>query len=204
MKKNLKNSKCYNYVIVHRMADYSPALCHKIMDLHGLSGDNSFQRVKSIMKAIIKAENEGLIYSELIIQKGRQRIIQDYTDEANIIYEAQETSMSNAQCTCLLNTYRAKIQEHRQSKKSGKDDAGTAWAEARVAQFKQFQAQLSHPGWPKVNLDALVIWDENHRKIVLGHTSKAETRVCRNADGAPCSLVDGGRYPPRKPRTSVK
>ena len=61
-----------------------------------MSGDNSFQRVKSIMKAIIKAENEGLIYSELIIQKGRQRIIQDYTDEANIIYEAQETSMSNA------------------------------------------------------------------------------------------------------------
>ena len=74
MKKNLKNSIFYNYVIVQRMAQYSPALCHTIMDLHGLSGDNDFQLVKRIMKAIIKAENEGLIYSELINQKGRKRV----------------------------------------------------------------------------------------------------------------------------------
>jgi hypothetical protein len=73
------------------------------MGLHGLSGENNFQWVKRIMKGIIKAENEELIYSELINQKGRKRIIQDYTAEANIIYEAKETSTSNAQCTCLLN-----------------------------------------------------------------------------------------------------
>ena len=62
----------------------------------------------------------------------------------------------------------------------------------------------AHPTWPKVELDALVFWDEHHRKIILGHVSKIETRISRNEIGEPCSERNGGNYPPRMPKTNVK
>ena len=79
--------------------------------------------------------------------------------------------------------------------------------QARLGQRQELNSEdleTIHPGWKKVYLDALVIWDEHHRKIVLGHTSKVETRICRNEAGEPCTQANGGKYPPRMPRTSVK
>ena len=243
MDKNLKIAIFYYYIFALRMVEPSPKVYRDVMDAFRLvdvkgSRNNLYNKVKRTIAAIIKCENNGLIYSNEMdrTKRGRKQLIQEFGVEANIIYDAKETSLSNAQCASLLNAYHAKldppmpkiscsavthfvatsevmIQEHRQTKKSGKEDAGTAWAKARVEQCLQFKKQLelpveelrtAHPGWPKVQLDALVIWDEHHRKIILGHTSKMETRVCRNETRDPCTQANGGKYPPRMPRTSVK
>jgi hypothetical protein len=54
-------------------------------------------------------------------------------------------------------------------------------------------------------LHELVLWDEHHRKQVLGCVSKFETRVSRHkTTGKVASPEDGGEFPPRKPVVDPK
>jgi hypothetical protein len=54
-------------------------------------------------------------------------------------------------------------------------------------------------------LHALIIWDEHHRKVKLGHSSKWETRVSRHPDtGLVCPESAGGVYPKSMPNTTCK
>jgi hypothetical protein len=116
----------------------------------------------------------------------------------------------------IINTYR------RQRKKSGKDDEGTVWAIARKAQcnmmLKQLeigdrikagdvgdaQAMMTETGLSPLMLEACTFFDEKHSKVKLGHTSKHEAVICRNAEGEACTEKDGGKFGPRKPNTSMK
>ena len=93
--------------------------------------------------------------------------------------------------------------------KSGKDDKGTAWASARLNQCVEWKEriELGNAGGnvPNMNfegnmkpiyLDGIAWFDENHKKVILGFTSKIEHRISRNPEtGVPCSPEDGGIFP---------
>jgi len=122
------------------------------------------------------------------------------------------------------------VLEKRHTKKSGKDDKTTNWAVARLAFCKQLlrqlakavrmlaaahgtgggatyvaaedgddkqQADLERP----LHVDGIVYWDEHHRQIRLGHSSKYEARVRRDANG---DFSASGSLPKKMDTTSVK
>eukprot|EP00732_Lithocolla_globosa_P000604 Lithocolla_globosa_v1_NODE_207_length_5169_cov_7.885329.p4 type:complete len:164 gc:universal NODE_207_length_5169_cov_7.885329:1014-1505(+) len=119
------------------------------------------------------------------------------SQEATIIYNAQERGLGVTCTTILVNEYRGENEEksvswnvveqfilksdvikkeRRQTKKSGKDDEGTVWAQARLAQCLQWARRLALSPTKKLRkgdeetficLHGLVFWDEHHRKIVL-------------------------------------
>ena len=107
----------------------------------------------------------------------------------------------------------------RLSTKSGKKDVGSPWAKARLNQFLQFQHQLAYgdskeqgipfcvpPQYkdaPAMHLDAIVWWDEHHRKVILGHVSKFENRVAMK-DGVVTALAEGGVLPAKMHNTVTK
>ena len=74
------------------------------------------------------------------------------------------------------------------TERSGKDDPEFAWCVARPAQVEQWRAQFalgeSVPiggafagPFPPLYPYAIAWWDENHRRIYLGHASKWECRL---------------------------
>ena len=95
---------------------------------------------------------------------------------------------------------------------SGKEDVGTTWAQARLAFAKQLLEQInlgnmspaarasSTSHFPPLYLHAIAWWDEHHKKIMCGHTSKNEVRIRRDSKGKAAE----GVLPPEKPRMSVK
>jgi hypothetical protein len=103
-----------------------------------------------------------------------------------------------------------------QTKKSGKDDENTVWAGARLDYCSRLLDMLAlgrlspaeraarGSSWPPLYPDGIAFWDEKHKKVKLGHTSKIEYRIRRNADGRPASEADGGVLPPAMPNTTMK
>jgi hypothetical protein len=126
------------------------------------------------------------------------------------------------------------IKQRRQTKKSGKTDAESTWCKARKAQAEQMKRQLAmgeeedsnieaekgtaegaesqgeapapdqEEPMPCLRLHEVVIWDEHHRKQVIGCVSKYEVRVALDKDNNPALPEDGGVFPERKPTTEVK
>jgi hypothetical protein len=177
----------------------------------------------------IRAEAQG---------KGRPAEIVDNTEQAEFIYKALEAGNSIGTTTILLNNMFRKprlmrnlsyatvarfvhqspmiVIARRKTRKSGKEDCGTTWAQARVAFAKQLQEQLElgrlapelrdarESPFPPLYLHAIAWWDEHHKKVILGHSSKLEARVYRNAEGKAASPEDGGVLPAERPRISVK
>jgi hypothetical protein len=105
----------------------------------------------------------------------------------------------------------------RATKKSGKDDEGSTWAKARKAECVQFKRQLELgdmlPGcaevtdspFPPLTVYQIAWWDENHKKVILGHTSKFENRISRNTfDKTPTPLQYGGVLPAKSKKTAMK
>ena len=98
--------------------------------------------------------------------------------------------------------------QKRGTTKSGKG-AESAWAKKRLTQCKEWVAQLDPsaelpPGCRRVYLEALVFWDEHHKKTRLGHATKYENRISQNAEGKFCNPDDGGVFPAQRPTTSQK
>ena len=148
--------------------------------------------------------------------KGRGALIEEPSEQADVIYALLEAGNSVATVTYLLNQgYRASRgldhicysavdrfvrsspvihRARRHMKKSGKDDAGTPWAAARLAFSLQLLEQLAGTGsrWPSLHLHAIVWWDEHHKKVILGHTSVHEYRVRRDSAGKPAPAAAGG------------
>ncbi|KAJ1419701.1 hypothetical protein B484DRAFT_400097, partial [Ochromonadaceae sp. CCMP2298] len=100
---------------------------------------------------------------------------------------------------------------------SGKDDEGSTWAKAREAEARQFARQLElgdidpncdevkNSEWPALTVLAIAWWDENHKKCILGHTSKYENRISRNGyDKTPTPLQFGGVLPAKSKKTAMK
>jgi hypothetical protein len=109
----------------------------------------------------------------------------------------------------------------RQSKKSGSSDKTAKWALASLAQAKQQKIQLlagsgdrnairdcRTEGWTPIALAQIAWWDERHRKVCLGCSSKYEWRFMVDKDHPECRILDPtdsrAVLPPPMPRTTAK
>jgi hypothetical protein len=213
-------------------------LVGKIMKRIGIP-EGSRPAVKNVLKDVLEAERQGVRYdpNTKLSSRGRKRKIDDSLPEAGVIYRAVQSGMSVLNATVLVNKIRARnseepvsshavqgfiqtspliIRNSRQHKKSGKDDEGTVWAIARLAEATQWLKQLElgaeeyhdpldpriaqmelKPIWPH----AIVYWDEHHRKTILGHVSKIESRVAVDGNGKPTHPDKGGIFPKPMPQT---
>jgi hypothetical protein len=214
------------------------AIMHQLQVPSGSSAE-----VKKVFRDILAARAAKQKYDEHIgpKQRGRKPLIVDCTLQAAVVYRALQSGLSTTQTTVIVNMWRSAralpslswsavngfvarshvvYRSRRMSKKSGKEDEGSPWALARVAQCTQFLKQLrlgklpatsaevvasKAQGLPPIQVDAIVWWDENHKKQVLGHTSKWENRVARNAfDNEPTPIEFGGVLPAKSMRTAMK
>jgi hypothetical protein len=203
----------------------------------------SSAEVKKVMADILAAKADSKTYDTHAgpKERGAKPLIDDETPQAAVVYRALESNISTTQTTIVVNEWRAgrnlppisysAVQgfvqrsdvihrSRRLTKKSGKDDEGSLWAQARVAECTQFLEQLRLGRLPadcKEVLDsiakgllplhpaAIAWWDENHKKVVLGFTSKHENRIARNPfDQQPTSVKFGDVLPPKKPQTAIK
>lgn len=180
---------------------------------------NSRTRIKEMLEAQYKFEENNEVTEK---ESGRPRLIEERTDEAAIIISSLERGVGMGNATVLVNefrrgkglnpvSYRA-VQRYatsskflvcskRRTKKSGKDDKGTIWAKARVAQCKQWIEEIANRS---LSIYGLVFWDEKHKKCILGCCQKHEWRVSRDDEGQVCEVERGGKFPDTMPVTSVK
>ena len=163
----LKCGISYYYCYVKQFGEISPALVHEILSIFKLDKNrNNYNMVHRTLANVLECERQGLDYDPYMKYKhSGKTVIQDYTPEANIVYDAYEKGLSSAQVTALLNAYRANInpplcrisksavdafskrsevilRQHRQAKKSGKDDENSPWAIGRLQQSIQFRYQI--------------------------------------------------------------
>lgn len=180
---------------------------------------NSRTRVTEILKARYEFN---LTNEEVRKQSGRPSLINEGTDEAIIIILSLEKGLGLGNATILVNEHRrvkgddpisySAVQRfcssspilsctRRATKKSGNDDKGSIWANARLNQANQLIRQLDSG---ELNIEAIVWWDEKHKKCILGCCTKDEWRVCRNEAGEICDEEHGGKFPDKLKVTSVK
>ena len=165
----LKCAICYYYCHVKKFEEITPGLVHEIMSIFKLQNDkncNHYNLVHRTLANVLECERQGLDYDPYMKYTHiGKTVIQDYTAEANIVYDAYEKGLSSAQVTALLNAYRANVKpplcrisksavdafskrsevilrQHRQTKKSGKDDENSSWAIGRLKQSIQFRYQI--------------------------------------------------------------
>jgi hypothetical protein len=198
----------------------------------------SFNTVKACLKNIMAAREAAKPFcaKDCLRRRGRSLLIKDLSPKAHVLYLSLGSGLSLQQAAVHLNTYRIEhgqetlswtavrnfataspivIRHRTQTKKSGKEDAATVWAQARVAQFTQVQEQLrlgaleplsdevvASP-FPPLQLHGIVWWDEKHKKVELGHTSKMESRIA-TLNGVPTLPANGGLFPPTMPNTTMK
>ena len=138
--------------------------------------------------------------------------------QVNEVREARESDCDPVSWACVQRWIESKEYlslAKRGVKKSGKSDLGTQWAKGRVGQAKEWDRRLElgdggatptpdDAGLTPLYTKGIAWWDEHHKKVRLGHSSKYEGRVARDAQGNPCSPADGGVYPACKPTTSMK
>ncbi|KAJ1421305.1 hypothetical protein B484DRAFT_465573 [Ochromonadaceae sp. CCMP2298] len=110
--------------------------------------------------------------------RGRKPLITDCTPQAEFCYRALESGLSTTQTAVILNM----------------------WRLAR---------NLPAVSWSAVNgfVERIAFWDENHKKVMLGHTSKWENRIARNLPcygKEPTSVLFGGVLPAKSMRTTIK
>lgn len=204
--------------------------------------EDSARLVRKVMEDVKKAGETGAEYDP---HSGcRQRRyghtkIKDRTAESAIVHTGAEAGIGITEITVLVNEYREEkgdssggpvswsaVQAYiaraktikvnrRKTKKSGKEDKGSVWAKARLAQAGQLKEQLrrgkeedvDHPddGLFALHLHGIAWWDEFHMKVKLGHASKWEIRLSRHPDtGDICEEEKGGVFAPEMPNTSVK
>jgi hypothetical protein len=226
------------------------SLVTMIMKLLGIPR-GSYHGVKECMEKIYKEHAQGNgCFDPSEVRKstgGRKVKIEDFTPQADIVYNSMESGLSLGNTLVLLNEWRrgksmeyisyhalqrfvaespVMVLEKRSTQKSGKVDPGSNWAEARLEFTRQLKRQINKATRVKnggvaydvnedgdraqadlekpLHLDGIVFWDEHHRKIRLGHASKHETRIRRNAQGKVAAAADGGTLPPKSPLTTVK
>jgi hypothetical protein len=131
-------------------------------------------------------------------QRGRKPLIEEYSEQAGILYRAFAQGLSTTEGAVLVNEWRlaqgmrplswsaaqhfrlnSKVinTSRRGYKKSGKEEPEEPWCIARLCQCTQFLEQY-HDGllpkrqrkgtYPPLYLDGCIFWDEHHRKIILG------------------------------------
>ena len=201
----------------------------------------SREAVRSTMRNILSAiaTKNDLDVKAGTTMRGKKALIEDASEEAEIIFRSLEAGIGVYAATILVNEYRNNEKKNpiscsavqrftlsssiinkskRVHQKSGKDDKGTAWAQARLNQCSEWKERIQlgvdAGNVPNMNfegnkkpifLDGIAWFDENHKKVVLGFTSKIEHRISRNPlTGLPCRIEDGGILPEKKNQTSVK
>jgi hypothetical protein len=158
---------------------------------------NSRSRVVEFCNRLLEKGPESDVSARLS-QRGRKPLIEDYTEQAGVVYRAFGTGLSTTQTAVLVNEWRqskelssiswSAVEHFRQTsevidttrrsvKKSGKYDPDSAWSKARLAQCLQFlemyESGLLPPRqrvseYPPLFLDGIALWDEHHQKILLG------------------------------------
>ena len=84
--------------------------------------------------------------------------------------------------------------------KSSKAGEESEWAKARVAQYNMLLDRLEGKiNLSPIHLHALVLWDEKHKKQILGPMSKYQYRVYRK-DGKPTHKEDNAELRSSMPR----
>ena len=180
---------------------------------------NSRTRIKEILQERYDKEVNDEEFEKL---SGRPRLIEDGSKDAAIIIFSVERGIGLGSATVLVNNYRtdndlppvsySAVQRFCQSspllqcskrstKKSGKDDEDTIWANARVNQATQMLEELESK---ELILEAITFWDEKHKKCILGCCTKYEWLVCRDSSGIICDEEHEGKFPEKMPTTSVK
>eukprot|EP00966_Prymnesium_polylepis_P320318 7376687-Prymnesium_polylepis.1 len=90
------------------------------------------------------------------------------------------------------------VKRRRLKTKCGNTDVGSLWARCRLAQVRQFLAQLRAGqcrgvcSLQPVYIDGIAFWDEKHKKVHMGCTSKWQWRLPRDADGVWLPVEKGG------------
>ena len=201
----------------------------------------SRESVKNTMRASLCSIQENLEFDACLGSsvRGKKALIEDFSDEAHIVYNSITSGIGIYSATVLLNEYRLSLEKSpiscssverfslrstvinkskRLQQKSGKDDGGTPWASARLNQCLEWKSRIEAgygggdlPGMnyednlKPIHLDGIAWYDENHKKVILGFTSKIEHRIRRHPiTGLPCTKEDGGVLPPKKSQTAVK
>ncbi|KAJ1424247.1 hypothetical protein B484DRAFT_464846 [Ochromonadaceae sp. CCMP2298] len=202
------------------------------------------KEVKVVLKAILAAQAAGKKYDvhERPKRRGRTAKIQELTVQAKIVYDALETGLSTTQAGVILNEWctgqdpplapvswsavegfvlRSDVinRTRSQTKKSGKEDAGSNWAVARECQAKQFRRQLElgklpvdseavlssiAAGLPPIHQHRIAWWDENHKGVILGFTSKFENHIAKNEYKEATPQQFGGVLQEKKMQTHIK
>ena len=116
------------------------------------------------MRAVLSSVNAGTKHN-VTPKRKRKLKISENSDEAKVVYHCEETGLSDALTTYMVNTFRANQlppqqplsysaiktfvsrspiidKSKRRSKKSGKTDPRAHWSVARLAQMKQFKKML--------------------------------------------------------------
>jgi hypothetical protein len=231
--------KVYNMPSMQQLNEHR--LINEIMLRLGIPS-NSRTSVLHIVDRIYECHDANVVYDAraTMATRGRKCKILEYDEQAKIIYKTLGSGLGISNATIMLNNWRLQNNQpviawstvqsfceqsdvvsilRRQTKKSGKDDEGTAWAIARLAQCEQWR-RMYNVGIAKsqitnadvtdavsdsmLKLHAIVWWDEKHKKVILGHTSKYEVRIARNAAGDYCGVSEGGILPCKMPNTTMK
>ena len=144
--------------------------------------------------------------------------------EAMIAADELESGVGQTQATISVNVWRAKQRppksevcratvvaaavalgaekRRRLKRKCGSTDPNDAWSKARLAQVQQFLAQLRAGrregvcSLKPIHLYGIAFWDEKHKKVRMGCSSKWQWRVPRGPDGAYLSAEEGGKLAP--------
>jgi len=191
---------------------------------------NSHQCVRKILNDFLSAKNKSSEYDskENLRNRGRCSILEDFSEQSDVVYSALSAGLPVSQTTHLLNEWR-QCNRHlepichsvverfikrsevinrtrRLTEKTGDLDEDTVWARARFEQSSQFLKQLygvNSGEAPNMQLHDIFFTDENHKKVVIGHIAKYELRIARDHLGNPQSNKKGGILPPKKIRRKL-
>jgi hypothetical protein len=161
---------------------------------------NSRSSVMEVLREVLAAEARSEEFDPVarLSNRGRQMLLKDFDENALILYNTLATGCGVPAAADILNLHRyekhlepisysaisnfvktSKVIERtvRKTKKSGKVDAESNWAKARVVQAEQMLKQLGEMKPTEdevgsgtiipVKLHGIVFWDEKHKEQVI-------------------------------------
>jgi len=136
-------------------------------------------------------------------KRNRKCIIDEFSEDARIVYHCLETGMSVTMTTFMLNTWRRSV-----NKRSVSWSAVENFCRQLRDMFEAASALNPSPhnfNFPALSLHMIAWWDEKHSQCIIGPNGKYETLIARNTfDNAVTSPQFGGIFPPSKQNISVK
>jgi len=160
---------------------------------------NSRSAVKSVLKNVLASDSNGSKFDSLAgcRKRGRTMLIEEFDDSARSLYNSFASGMGVPAAADILNLRRQTkkleaisfgaishfcktstiiVRSIRKTIKSGKKDASTDWAKARVVECDQIlkslgdlietPEEIAANSIPRMDLHGIVFWDEKHKEQV--------------------------------------